>query len=149
MLDPASVFSIASMIALPCWIALAVSLFIAPVRAWIWTIAGLAIPALIAIAYALLIGASWGATPGGGFGSIGEVRALFTNDSALAAGWLHYLAFDLFVGTWIVRTAVAEGIWRILVIPCLFLTLMFGPVGLLLFLILRYAFARSWKAALA
>ena len=49
------------------------------------------------------------AAEGGGFGSIAEVRALFANDSALAAGWLHYLAFDLFVGAWIAREGPGLG----------------------------------------
>ena len=41
----------------------------------------------------------------GGFGSLAEVRQLFERPGLLAAGWLHYLAFDLFVGTWIARDA--------------------------------------------
>lgn len=146
MLNPESAFSIAGTIALPCWIALAASLFIPDMREWTWRITGLAVPALIAIAYALLIADGFGADTGGNFGSIAGVRAFFSNDSALAAGWLHYLAFDLFVGTWIARTAVTDRIWGLLVIPCLFMTLMLGPMGLLLFLILRLAFARRAKA---
>jgi hypothetical protein len=75
------------------------------------------------------------------------VRALFQSDALLVAGWLHYLAFDLFVGAWQVRTARAEGIPHLMVVPCLVLTFLFGPVGFLLFLILRAAYAR--RATLA
>ena len=78
----------------------------------------------------------------GGFSSIEAVRALFQSDALLVAGWLHYLAFDLFVGAWEVRTARAEGIPHLLVIPCLVLTFLFGPLGFLTFLILRAAYAR-------
>jgi hypothetical protein len=61
----------------------------------------------------------------------------------LLAGWLHYLAFDLFVGAWEVRTARAAAIPFLLVVPCLGLTFLFGPAGLLAFLVL----AASFRAA--
>ncbi|MDB5525626.1 MAG: hypothetical protein JWM58_3389 [Rhizobium sp.] len=74
---------------------------------------------------------------GGGFGSIGEVRALFLSDAGLLAGWIHYLAFDLFVGMWIASEADRTGMSRILQAPLLVATFMFGPIGLLLFLVCR------------
>lgn len=110
-------------------------------------ISGVAIPALLALAYAGLIAAFF-AGADGGFGSIESVRALFQSDALLVAGWLHYLAFDLFVGAWEVRTARAEGIPHLLVIPCLALTFLFGPLGFLAFLILRAAYARRAVVAL-
>ena len=73
----------------------------------------------------------------GGFGSIGEVRLLFSNDALLLAGWVHYLAFDLLVGAWELRKAREEAIPHLLVIPCLILTFLAGPVGLVLFVTLR------------
>jgi hypothetical protein len=78
---------------------------------------------------------------GGGFGSIAAVRQLFTSDAALAAGWLHYLAFDLFVGSWIAREGLASEVSPLLIVPCLLLTFLAGPVGFLLFIILRYVIA--------
>ena len=53
----------------------------------------------------------------------------------LLAGWVQYLAFDLFIGAWQVRDARTQGISHLLVIPCLLLTFLFGPAGLLHFLI--------------
>lgn len=140
MLDPHLAFSLAGMLAMLGWLALLVSLFVAAARPTAWTVARWAIPGLIGIAYIALLADSWGETPGGGFGSVGEVRALFAHDSALAAGWLHYLAFDLFVGSWIAELGLKARIPALLLIPCLILTFLFGPVGLLLFLILRLAF---------
>lgn len=110
-------------------------------------ISGVMIPALLAIAYAGLVAAFF-ADAEGGFGSIEAVRALFQSDALLVAGWLHYLAFDLFVGAWEVRTARAEGIAHLLVIPCLALTFLFGPLGFLAFLILRAAYARRASFAM-
>lgn len=134
-----SLFSLGGLIAMIGWLALTVSLFVAPLRRWTWRITGLAIPATLAIAYIVLLAQGWGANPEGGFGSIAEVRALFADDNALAAGWLHYLAFDLFVGTWIARAGIGAGINPLLLLPCLPLTFLFGPAGLLLALAIMVA----------
>jgi hypothetical protein len=139
MLDPTSAFSLAGPLVMAGWAALLVSLFVPPVRPYAWPTAQLAIPALFAVAYILLILEGMGAE-GGGFGSIEEIRALFANDAALVAGWLHYLAFDLFVGAWIVRDGLARdiaGLKALLLVPCLALTFLFGPAGLLLYLLIR------------
>ncbi len=61
-------------------------------------------------------------------------RRLFTSNAGLLAGWAHYLAFDLFVGVWIYRTGLAEK--RSTRLPLL-LTLVAGPLGLLVFLVQR------------
>lgn len=82
------------------------------------------------------------ANPDGGFGSLAQVKSLFTQDRALLAGWVHYLAFDLFVGCWMVLDAAEQKLHRLLVVPCLLLTFMFGPVGLLLYYLLRVVVRR-------
>ena len=140
MLDPHSAFSVAGMLAMLGWLALLVSLFIESARPMAWMLARWVIPGLIGLAYIALFWASWGHTPGGGFGSIGEVRALFANDNALAAGWLHYLAFDLFVGSWIAELGLKARVPALLLIACLACTFLLGPTGLVLFIILRLAF---------
>ena len=86
----------------------------------------------------MLIRAGFAEAPNGGFGSVAQVRNLFASDAALVAGWLHYLAFDLFVGTWIVRTGLAERLPRLLLLICLPATFLFGPAGLLIFFGLRF-----------
>lgn len=142
MIDPATAFSLSGLLAMLGWAGLLLSLFIEPARTYAWTAAAIVIPALLGVAYILLIQEGMRAVEGGGFGSITEVRTLFANDAALAAGWLHYLAFDLFVGCWIVREGSSSGVPALLLIPCLALTFLFGPAGLFLFLILRFAFSR-------
>jgi Mn2+/Fe2+ NRAMP family transporter len=69
--------------------------------------------------------------------------AFFTSPVAATAGWIHYLVFDLFVGAWQVRDAQRRGITHLAVIPCLVLTLLAGPVGLLLYLALRTGMRRG------
>ncbi|OYW45017.1 MAG: hypothetical protein B7Z31_16005 [Rhodobacterales bacterium 12-65-15] len=103
-------------------------------------VAALAIPALLSVGYTALILVHWSEAPGG-FGSLAEVMALFTDPWIALAGWVHYLAFDLFVGAWITRTARAEGIAHLLILPCLVLTFLFGPAGFLAFTALRAAYA--------
>ena len=98
--------------------------------------------ALLGGVYLVLIVRSFGDGGGGGFGSLAEVRTLFENPWALLAGWIHYLAFDLFIGAWEVRDAQRNGLHHLLVVPCLVLTFMLGPVGLLLYLVLRGAITR-------
>jgi hypothetical protein len=138
-MSPDQLFQLSSPTALLGWIALLLS----PVafRAAQVVVAAV-VPLLLSLAYAGLILAFWWEAPGG-FGSLAEVQALFTHPQIALAGWLHYLAFDLFVGAWEVRTARAEGIPHWAVIPCLILTFLFGPAGLLAFAILRFTMTRK------
>ena len=127
------IFSTANFLAIAGWIMLAVL----PGRAWVIEgIVGGLIPLLLSVAYAGLIAAFWSGAEGG-FSSLDDVARLFQTPGLLLAGWLHYLAFDLFVGAWEVRTARAEGIPHLLVIPVLALTFLFGPAGFLLFVVIR------------
>jgi hypothetical protein len=80
------------------------------------------------------------ANSGGGYGSLDAIAALFQNPKILAAGWLHYLAFDLFVGAWIAQDADRLGAPRSIQAGLLATTFMFGPVGLALYLISRTLF---------
>jgi hypothetical protein len=85
----------------------------------------------------------------GGFGSLDDVARLFRTPQLLLAGWLHYLAFDLFVGAWEVRTARRDGIPFPFIIPCLALTFLFGPAGYLVFTAVRAAFGSAQLARTA
>jgi hypothetical protein len=128
-----TVFSIANTLALVGWILLV----FAP--RWRWTqkivVSGV-LPLLLSVAYLILIVLFFGKAEGG-FGSLAEVMKLFTNQWATLAGWIHYLAFDLFVGGWEIRDAQKRGISHWFVIPCLVLTFLLGPIGFLLYCILR------------
>jgi hypothetical protein len=141
--DPHFVFGAAGPLAILGWLALLLSLIAPAVRRPAQTAARLLIPAVLGVGYIVLLAQGWGGAPGAGFGSIEQVRALFSVDAALAAGWLHYLAFDLFVGSWIVEDGLARGINRFALIPCLALTFLFGPAGFLLYLGLRLVLARK------
>ncbi len=147
MLHPDAIFSLAGMLAMLGWLGLITALFVPRARPLAWGAAQLAVPAVLAILYVLLLWQGREAFGGGGFGSIEEVRALFADDSALAAGWLHYLAFDLFVGAWISRDGLRRGVPALLLLACLPLTFLFGPAGLLLYVVLRLLFGKGGKEA--
>jgi Domain of unknown function (DUF4281) len=128
-----TLFQIANPIPLIGWALLALSPLV-PRLADI--VAGLIIPLIMAVLYTALALVHFAGSQGD-FMSLTGVATLFTNPYNLLAGWVHYLAFDLLIGAWITRTARAERIAHLFVLPCLFLTLMFGPAGFLLFSALR------------
>ena len=80
---------------------------------------------------------------GANFMSLAGVTTLFSHPMGVLIGWSHYLVFDLFVGAWIGRDATRRGVPHLAVIPCLFFALMFGPIGLLLYLMLRLALGKE------
>lgn len=106
---------------------------------------------LLCLVYAVgLIGIVAGLIPndGGGefdFTSIEGVRAIFASDGGVTVGWTHYLAFDLFVGLWIARDADAKHFARLLQAPILLATLMAGPLGLFVWLVVRERRARGQR----
>jgi hypothetical protein len=137
-LSPERIFSLCGLLVLPGWLLLVF------LPRWRWTarlVCPVLIPLPLAVLYLWIVVTTFGRTPGG-FGSLAEVSLLFRNDWALLAGWIHYLAFDLFIGSWEVRDAQRTGLHHLLVVPCLVLTFLFGPVGLLLYFILRASFRR-------
>ncbi|HUR36043.1 MAG TPA: ABA4-like family protein [Vicinamibacterales bacterium] len=137
-MTPEAVFSVANTLALLAWVVLVAF----QRRQWATDYVVLAAVAMFAVAYAGLIGARWWGSPGG-FSSMAAVSALFSDPWLLLAGWVHYLAFDLLVGRWEARDAVARRLSPWLVAPCLVLTFMFGPAGWLSYLALRRAMARA------
>jgi Domain of unknown function (DUF4281) len=142
-MTPDALFQIANPLAMVGWAALVLSP-IAPRPALL--VAGTILPLILSLAYAGLVLAHWsGAT--GGFSTLADVQLLFTNAPIALAGWLHYLAFDLFVGAWATRTARDEGIPHLYLIPCLALIFLFGPAGFLAFWLLRTSVALTRKVS--
>ena len=88
---------------------------------------------LMAVLYSVLIAVYFFRVEGGGFSTLAAVQALFTSREVALAGWVHYLAFDLFVGLWIAEKSDSLGIARIVQAPVLVTTFMFGPLGFLMF----------------
>jgi hypothetical protein len=94
-------------------------------------------PLGLALVYAFYIFTTFGKS-GGNFMTLQGVEKLFSKREVLLAGWVHYLVFDLFVGAWEWRDALQHDISQWILAPCLVLTLMFGPVGYLVYFVIRY-----------
>ena len=133
-MTPADVFSIVNPSAMLMWIFM---IFLPKWKGTRFLIDYKVIPILLSIVYVIYIVK---ALISGGmmdFGSLASVKELFTVDNAVLAGWVHYLAFDLLVGMWILDQNKELKINHLLIIPCLLGCFMFGPVGFLLFFIIR------------
>lgn len=132
------IFSSASMLAMLGWLIL---IFLPRRWDWLVQIPALFIPLILSIVYSFLI-VRYFFSAEGGFDSLANVQQLFTYPSAALAGWVHYLAFDLFVGGVIVKQADDIGLSRLIQAPILVATFMFGPFGYLLFMMIKPIMAR-------
>ncbi|MEO0618023.1 MAG: ABA4-like family protein [Pseudomonadota bacterium] len=130
-LDWARLFELANAAVLPAWL----YLLVGPRSIhWLNVVAQYIWPAGLALAYALIVIPQLGSLDFSNFGSLDGVQSMLSNDAGMTAGWLHYLAFDLFVGGWIARQADKAGWHRIAQVPVLLATFMLGPLGLLIYL---------------
>ncbi|HSK13788.1 MAG TPA: ABA4-like family protein [Phnomibacter sp.] len=137
-----TIFSIANGLALVSWIYLIIFPFRLSTNK---IILGVSV-ALLSAAYALLVFQALQPGDLSKFGTLDGVTSLLSVPGAALVGWIHYLAFDLMVGLYIAHNAAKHGIRHALIIPCLMLTFMLGPVGLLLYLLIRLAVTKQWFA---
>lgn len=127
------IFSIANSAALFSWIALTfLPRGVALLAMLRWCVVG-----SLSALYAVLVSVFFFRLEGGGYFSLEAVETLFTSSEIVLAGWVHYLAFDLFVGLWIAARSDEIGLSRLVQAPILLATFMFGPVGYLFFLAVR------------
>lgn len=125
-----ALFTIASALAASAWLVLLSGDRWPGLQA---TWSGLVVPLLLAVAYAVVFPALYLNAPGG-YGSIDAVLTLLTSDRRIVlAAWLHYLAFDLLVGGYIVIESRNLNIRPLARVPALVLTFLFGPAGWLWF----------------
>ncbi len=129
-----NVFSLVNMLAMLMWI----FMIIAPKwKATRFLIDFKIVPIALAGIYAIYI---FKAIQIGGmmdFGSLSSVMALFTEENAVLSGWVHYLVFDLLIGMWMLDQNKKLNINQFILVPCLLFTFMMGPIGFLLFTIVK------------
>ncbi|MGK3989559.1 ABA4-like family protein [Sorangium sp. So ce136] len=78
--------------------------------------------------------------------SLEAVASLLGSPAGATIGWVHFLAFDLFVGRWVYLDSRDREISPWLMAPVLYLTLMLGPMGFALYLAVRAVAQRSARA---
>jgi Domain of unknown function (DUF4281) len=139
-----TLFNIANLTVLPFWI-----IMIALPR-WPWAVRVIRSP-LIALPPALIYAAivlpliAQGGLDFSSFGSLAGVMGLLASPQGAAAGWAHFLAFDLFVGRWVYLDALEPRIHPALLALPLFFVFMLGPIGFLLYLAARWLARRSTR----
>jgi hypothetical protein len=134
-------FSIANPVTMVGWIVL---IFAIMFRRPIWRdeIAGRWFPLGLSAVYSVLI-VFFFFQAEGGFDTLENVQKLFTSPWAALAGWIHYLAFDLFMGSLIARRMMEAGLPRWPLVVLLPLTFMFGPMGYLGYELAKLALEKS------
>ena len=130
-----TIFQLSSLPVLPVWLLM----IFAP--RWTWTKRILESSLVIlppAIMYALLIvPAIPTALPLLANPTLPGIMGLLGSPAGATVGWIHFLAFDLFVGRWAYLDSLERKIHPLVTGPILFLILMFGPLGFLLYLAAR------------
>jgi hypothetical protein len=115
-------------------------------RGTAFAVHSIAVPLVLGLAYLWLFARVWlggERAPGTNYFTLPGVMALFDSPAGAVMGWIHYLVFDLFVGAWEARDAAKRSVPHWIVVPCLIVTLMAGPVGLALYLVLRIMLRRG------
>jgi hypothetical protein len=141
-MSPDTIFTIANSVALVGWLVL---ILFPNWQSSDKLVIGVIIT-LLAIIYLWLILSNFHLGDLKKFNSLEGVADLFQNKKLLTAGWIHYLAFDLLAGLFIKNNAARHGISYWFVIACLVFTFMLGPIGFLLYLLIRSVTTKQYFA---
>lgn len=136
-MNPEALFTTSNVFALAAWL----PLIVAPRWRHTMTIARRVVPVVLGCLYVYLVVANLGEMRA--ISALREVSSLFQKPALMLAGWIHYLIFDLFIGSWELEDAIRAGISHWALIPCLALTNLFGPIGLLMYLVIRWTVVRA------
>ena len=141
-MSDAQLFGIANTVPLIGWLAL----LLAPLRRSALIAVARVVAVVLAVGYVVLIGWRVSTAPGGfdpaSFSTLDGLARAFSNPGVMLVGWVHYLAFDLWAGAWEAEEAHRRGVPHWALVPCLALTFLVGPVGLVAFLLARAVFRK-------
>lgn len=127
---PEHIFGLVNLFILPGWLLLLLS------PRWRWThrlVYTGAYTAVYALAYTVLLVLALPEVSLD-FSSLGSVTKLFEHPLMLLAGWVHYLAFDLLIGSWMLKDSQAKGIRHVWMVPVLMLAFYLGPLGFVVYM---------------
>ena len=145
MLPMETIFNLSNLFIMPFWFLMIL------LPHWRWTqriMATLWPIVALAVLYALLLFSQIGGNAGDLLNpTLTGIAALLSTPAGATTGWVHFLAFDLFVGRWVYLDSRVLGISAWPVAPALFLVLMTGPLGLLLYLLVRLIWRRLFMAS--
>ena len=139
-MDMDAVFRLTGLTVMPFWLLM---IFAPRTRVTAWAMRTPVAPALPALVYLALVAPKVPEVlPLLMQPKLAEISALLGSPAGATIGWLHFLALDLFVGRWIYLDGRERRLSAWLISPLLFLTLMFGPIGLLAYLAVQTATSR-------
>ena len=75
--------------------------------------------------------------------SLDNLYTIFATENFLLAFWIHFLALNLFLGSWVSRDGIKYNIPRKLVAFPLITVYFTGPLGLVLYWLLRVFYAKK------
>lgn len=141
------IFAASGMLVMPFWLLMA----LLPHWGWTKRIIGsplISLPAALLYAWLVLpqVGQIWAAVSSP---ELGPIAALLGSPAGATIAWVHFLAFDLFVGRWAYLDSRERGVSALLMAPVLLLILMLGPIGFALYLGLRAIYALRGRPSAA
>jgi hypothetical protein len=139
-----TIFAIANAWILPGWLLL----LFAPSWKYTGSIVFYLIIVVLAIAYAWLLLTDIGSFDPEAGSTLANISEVFGDPRVTLIGWIHYLAFDMLAGLVIALDARRVGVNRFLMALPLFLTLMTGPLGLLVYAVIRFFYMRTLNVPL-
>ena len=74
---------------------------------------------------------------------IDNLKELFQSDLFLMMFWIHFISINLFMGGWIVKDSQKLNINKILVVFPLIITYLIGPLGLIIYWLVRIFYAKN------
>ena len=74
---------------------------------------------------------------------LNELKDLFSNEYFLLLFWIHFVAINLFLGSWVSRDGAKFGIPKFFTGICLLFIYFVGPFGLVVYWFLRIFFAKK------
>lgn len=145
MINPDTLFSVLNNLVLVVWVLMIIT------PKWKFTqfiLNNFIVVILISAIYGALIISNFDQIDFKDFTSLaGIMKMLHSSDAWVSSAlWYHYLAFDLFVGTWILKDAQKLEIPHLLIVPCLLFTFMLGPLGFVLYQIVKFIYLKFFKS---
>ena len=130
-----TIFALSSLLVMPFWFLM---IFL---PRWRWTkrlLASVWVSALAAVLYtALVLPQIAQVLPAVLNPNLAEIASLLSTERGATIAWVHFLAFDLFVGRWVYLDSQNRQLSSWLISPTLFFVLMLGPFGFVLYLFIR------------
>jgi len=139
-MDASSLYTLVNSIAFFTWIFLMIGTYNNNIQQWVFRIVISGFAAL----YTFLLFSGISNFDINGFQTLEGLTGMFADQDLVLTGWVHYLCFDLVAGMYIARDGNMNDVPQFVLIPCLLFCFFSGPFGLLLYLLIRLFYRKSF-----